>query len=525
MPDVLEDPILPFRLRDVSAGQWSYQHPSDRVVIPPNAGTELQDIEIDRIGQRSKRRGYEIIANDTGDATAIHGLVGFSPASGSKFLMMETDGELFRWDGAAGSWTSVISGLTAVTDFTELFVAKNIMFRTSQTDNVRSTIDGTAIVDEGNTNTDFPLGKLAIYSSTQRAFVANTLANPELVFVSAAGDPQTYDRTTDALAVGKNDKDGVTGIIEFTNGQFIAFTKEQMDLININFASVSSFTQEKISDIGCEAPRSLRLIGEDALFLSRDGVRSILQSSQDKKRGASLPISFPIQDFIERINWTVAKKAVATVWQDKYYLSVPLDNETVNSAVLVWSRRAFAANGGKGGWTVWTNWKSNAYGVQDFDVKPRLYFGEATASSKVYEARSSNPEDDNKSDDGTAITFQEVSRQEDFGFPEADKLFQSIEVEALAEPDGIITIEAKIDSGDFTTVGTMNLNVGLPQLPIDLSFDLKGEARVRQKFDLQALGRGRAIQIRLTESTLDCDTTVLGITVNAFEENQDEVIT
>lgn len=518
MPDVLDDELAIVQVMDMSSGQWSFQYSGDTIVIPQNAGSEMLDMEIDKIGQRGKRRGYTLIADDLG-SVAIVGLIDFNPAGGSKRLVSESNGVVYSWDGAASTWSSSQTGLTAPSDWTHFVVGNGRLFRLSQTENVQSTTDLSSWTDEGNTNSDFPRAKFAIWTSNQRMLAFNTTTEPGGGYYSDAGAPQTYDRTSNLFRFGKKDTDGVTGAIEFTANAIMVFTKDTMDLWDISNATPGNWTRQRVADLGCEAFRTVRLIGEDALFLSRDGVRSILQSAQDKKRGASLPLSFPIKDWIDRINWEHAGKSVAWVWNDKYYLSVPIDASTTNSHTLVWSRRAFEANQKRGGWTVWTNTGFNAYAIQTFSQKPRLYSGEGSADGKVYQLRSANPDDDTKTDNGTAITLSETGKRLDFGARHLIKTFRWVEVQALSSDATNLTVQAQVDGGGYSTVGTMDLSDTLPTLPQTLPFNLGGTNRAVKKFSLTNLGRGHDVQVKITEDTSGADAEILGYTVAAYLEN------
>ena len=518
MADQLDDELLQVHIRDMSAGQFSYPHAGDKIVMPDNAGAQLFDIEIDRISQRTKRRGYTLKANAVGGA-AIKGLIGFTPSGASGLLLRERGGTIQSWDGAAATWTDRKTGLTDPSDFTEFVAAKDRIFRMSQTDNIWSSSDGTTWSDEGNTNTDVPLGKIGVWTANQRFLVFNTDADPNLGWYSSAGDPQTFDRSTNAAKFGPKNDTGVIAALEFTDNEIMVWTKDQMFAWNIQDTTPSNWIQTKIADIGCVAARTARQVGQDALFLSQDGVRSVIQSAQDKKRGDSLPLSFPIQDWIDRINWTYAHKAIAYVWEDKYILSVPVDLATHNTHAFVWSRRAFEANQGRGGWVIWTNWAMNAYTIQSFGTKDKLYGGEASAASKVYQLRSKTPSENTTNDNGTAIVFDETGKRLDFGIPNIDKSFQTLEVEALAKDGGTLYVYAQVDGNGFTLLGTITQSAGLPQLPIALPFSLGGSNKVRGIFDLSVLDRGREIQIQITESTLDAETELLGYSVTAFVEN------
>lgn len=513
----LDDNMVVLRVSDVSAGQWSFPHPADTVVIPFNAGALLQNIEVDVIGQWSKRAGYAQIANDLGNSP-IDGVSAYNVPGGSRLLITETSGTVYTWDGAAATHTSSQAGLTDATDWTELVVANNRLFRLGQTDTIRS-FNGTTWTDEGNTNTDPPLGKLGLWTSNQRFLIANTSANPNALYPSDAGDPQTFDRTANVFRIGVNDTDGITCMAEFTANEVIAFTRSEMHALNTSNATVSNWTRAKVADVGCEAHRTLRQIGEDMLFLSRDGVRSVVQSAQDKKRGASVPLSFPVQDWIDRINWAQVDQAIAWVWNDAYFLSLPIDAATTNTHVLVWSRRAFEANGKRGGWTVFTNWASNAYATQAFSTTPRLYFGEASNNSLVYQARSATPTDDALTDAGTAITLQFDSRRDNLGLPELDKRWEVLEVEVGVEVSGTLKIDAAVNGEAFSNLGSCSLVSAAPSLPIDLPFNLAGVSTARCKLPLGSLGRGRELQLRFIETTSGISVDILGYIVAAFLES------
>jgi hypothetical protein len=77
------------------------------------------------------------------------------------------------------------------------------------------------------------------------------------------------------------------------------------------------------------------------IFLSDNGVY-FLQPQPASAESMKLltmadPISAPIDDVIQRINRTYAHRSVATYWNNRYYLAVPLDGSVDNNAVLVYN--------------------------------------------------------------------------------------------------------------------------------------------------------------------------------------------
>ena len=56
-----------------------------------------------------------------------------------------------------------------------------------------------------------------------------------------------------------------------------------------------------------------------------------------KLLGNSRPLSDPIADIIERINDGAVEKAAGKIFNNRYYLAVPLDDSEYNNAVLVYN--------------------------------------------------------------------------------------------------------------------------------------------------------------------------------------------
>ena len=522
MPNVdrLDDEKQYLQITNMSAGQYSFQHPTDKLYMPDNAGAELLNIDIDKIGKRTKRDGYTLIGDDLG-SNRFNGLIGYYPVGGAKQLLGEVNGTIYKWTGS-GNWASSKTGLTAAT-LSTMLIAKGLVFRLSQTDDIFS-YDGSSWTDEGSSTvegggTDPPKGKVGIWTANQRFLLGNTSINPNLIWPSDAGDPQTFGDAS--FSFGDRDNDGVTGMVEFTDGEVVVFTRDEMFTWNITDTTSTNWTVKKVSDVGCIASKSLNQIGPDVLFLSRDGVRSVVQSAQDKKRGDSVPLSYPIHDWIQRINWNSASNAVSWVWNDVYMLAVPIDGATYNNYVLAFSRRAFEANSARGGWTIYDNMNVADWAVMDFSGIRRLYFAEASADGKAYVFKSDRSSDASYSDNGTAITFQETSKRYDFGTPSVDKTFVDMEVELLEKGTGEVKVEVQIDGEGWTELNQspISQNVDLPQLPIDLPFDLKAGQKIRKKLYVESLGRGRNVQVRLTENTDAVNCEILSWTMGAFIEN------
>lgn len=91
------------------------------------------------------------------------------------------------------------------------------------------------------------------------------------------------------------------------------------------------------TEYGCVAPDSFVQVGADVWFLAhKRGIVSIRQTEQNKLQGVDVPVSRDIQGLIDRINWEHADLAVSAFADNLVRVAVPLDDSTVNNAVLVY---------------------------------------------------------------------------------------------------------------------------------------------------------------------------------------------
>lgn len=129
-------------------------------------------------------------------------------------------------------------------------------------------------------------------------------------------------------------EDSIYGLdVIWGSGVQIPTTENSLDTTNSNLVTISE-------RVGCVAPKTIVYASgsknADIFFLARDGYRSLLRVEQDKAGGAGTPISEPISDIIDRINWVEVAKAHATVDDHKIFLFLPLDDGTECNATVVY---------------------------------------------------------------------------------------------------------------------------------------------------------------------------------------------
>lgn len=265
---------------------------------------------------------------------------------------------------------------------------------------------------------------------------------------------------------------------------------------------------ELILDIGCVAGKTAIQVGDDVLYLAKDGVRGLFRTQQDKvQTGQSFPLSYIIKDNVDSLNMSVIEKATAIYWENKYIISVPVNNSTTNNQVWVYYPSTQS-------WRVIDGWNVGQFTTIRVSGENRLYYIESN-TSKVYRAFYG----DNL--DGTPITSTLVSRQEDFKYPQQYKCGGELEIEFYTvSAAATVNVYVSIDGGGFVLLGIVNVSSGtVPALSINLPFLLGDNSVQTKKFHLDRFGKFRTLQVKITDSADVSDVLILyGYSVRTYLE-------
>ena len=90
-------------------------------------------------------------------------------------------------------------------------------------------------------------------------------------------------------------------------------------------------------EVGCVARKSIVQVGNQVIFLSDNGVYGIQFLDEYNLRGTEIPLSEPINETIKRINKDAWENSVASYFDNRYFIAVPLDSATENNAILVYN--------------------------------------------------------------------------------------------------------------------------------------------------------------------------------------------
>lgn len=484
---VVDDKQLFVIRRDLSGGMNNRQHGT---VIAENQATELINVDISVPGESRKRPGLTLIEDLGNDI--ITGLYGFEPAGATNLLVATHGTKLETWPGSS-TFTERKTDFTNDTDVTLLKGAESgegdVLFVYIDGNNWFRMNQSFTFQDLGNTSgtgsDSPPLSSVAVVFRNRLWILKDDLLYWSDPF--PANYATAFNTPADNYRIPVGEERFLIGLRDLG---IIVGGEDSIWAINPSAVPAATDKPEKLIDVGCVAKKTAAQVGDDVLFMAADGVRGLFRTKEDKVQGgASFPLSFPLKEEFESISWPYISLACAVYFDNKYFLSLPVDASTTNNEVWVYFP-AFNA------WMVVTGWNVSSWAKMKVDGEERLYAGDAT-DGKVYQAWKGF--DDN----GTAIDYDEKGRKEDLGQPLVSKTGGEVRIRALSSGDYDLTIQASADDQDWTTLGTINLAGDAPTLPINLPFTLAGTNIVEETFHLDSLGSWRIIRIRIRHNVLN----------------------
>lgn len=276
--------------------------------------------------------------------------------------------------------------------------------------------------------------------------------------------------------------------------------------------TITSRVQLLTPGIGCVATKSLTsapgFAGGDILFLARDGVRALSRADNDVVSGAGPRITEKVPDWIDRINWAAAHKAVAAIYDDAYHLALPLDGAVENNAVLRMQLRT-------GAWTL-HNWAARDIAQVPFNSAGQFWFQgndgfteESTETglptNQIYHMYQGYVND---LDPGaTYVNYDLITKGYIFGDPRFEKQWDRILFLGTVDANEThsMTVAYRTDFQDWVTIATQVV-FGVPGDTIvmgatPLVWTVPDTKMVQRRVGLQDVAPGTMIQFRFMGSS------------------------
>lgn len=303
----------------------------------------------------------------------VYGSCTYTDASGVDFIVLATDLSLFIYNTSTGnlnSSTGIVypigqtigpnDQVDVIQALDKVWILRGYAKRPLMWSGVNAPGSVTVMPSGAGAYHKFPNGSSMIYSGNR------------LVVCQSAG----WDKTTGTATGDVNDEITVSSYLDFTEfslldtfkindgsnnklvgvapwvlNEFVAFMRNSIYYCSVGAGAealghsidiADCYVKVLATDIGCVARKSIVQAAGGIIFLSDNGVYMMQPQNATTPEGMRAgvmgePISAPIDDIIQRINVNYVNKAVASYYDNRYYLAVPLDNSTVNNAILVFN--------------------------------------------------------------------------------------------------------------------------------------------------------------------------------------------
>lgn len=211
------------------------------------------------------------------------------------------------------------------------------------------------IVWDGVSNTASPVNQTAVMTSTaakvppadfgiyfQNRLVLKT--NRHYIAVSDILE-DTFDMQLNNFNINLGSGDDIVGFLPWIENQFLVFMGRA---IYVAFVETTSYIQGTApgvnssitvitNEVGCLSRRSIVNAGQFVFFLSPKGVHMLTPQLDLKLLGNTQPLSEPIADFFDAINYSTANHSAAAYYNNRFYISIPWNGSKFNNRVAVYN--------------------------------------------------------------------------------------------------------------------------------------------------------------------------------------------
>ena len=159
------------------------------------------------------------------------------------------------------------------------------------------------------------------------------------LYASDSLDPAVWD-LTNSIVVNGDDGDQITAIVPYYKNRIIVFKKRRVFQVDIpsDATTAADWVVSIISNnTGCVASGTAVQVSSDILFLSDNGIRSLVRSVADDFSSVGVPISEIVKDVIQSINTDSIRISTAIYYDNRYFLAVPTGSSNVNDTLIVYN--------------------------------------------------------------------------------------------------------------------------------------------------------------------------------------------
>lgn len=295
-------------------------------VLPPGWATRLTNAVFDDEGRLASRKGHKALNGTViPNSPSVKAAFDWVDSSGNRARIIAADNKIFSESG--GTITDVSGTITTPTGDYWQFVNFNdwvVGFQEGHAPIVATDATSIAFANSGGTQYNGSM-VLSAYGRLWTVY-QNTLYYSDLLVNNFTGGSSG---NFDLASYWPSGMDEAVAMADF-NGYLIVFGKDST-IIYENPDDVTNMTiRESINGVGCIARDSVQTVGDDIIFLSNTGLRSLRRTVQQQGAMPMSDISANVRD--NMLSLTAQEQnndAIKSVFNERdgfYLLSFPTSN-------------------------------------------------------------------------------------------------------------------------------------------------------------------------------------------------------
>ena len=448
----------------------------------------------------------------------------------NKMYLADADADLHYWDGDIVTRQggkvraiTITSGGTGYTSATAIVTGPQWggQFPTLITQVAGGVVTGVTVVDGGSgysaaptvtiigngsgatataTVSPPPQNLRLLINTENRLFAVGSGDTRNTLYASDILDPAVWD-ASNSIVVNGDDGDQITAIVPYYKNRIIVFKKRRVFQVDIpNDATTAADWVVSIisNNTGCVAAGTAVQVSSDILFLSDNGIRSLVRSVADDFSSVGVPISEIVKDVIQTINTDSIRISTAIYYDNRYFLAVPTGSNNTNDTLIVYNTVLGAFEG------TWSP-KIMQFTLTNFNqAGTRAMFKKVNGVIEQY-AGYKSPAGTVSSDYQDAGTnYDSYVRTKDFNFGDTFAAKYGSHFEVIFDDSysnsANIFIQRDVDTGDISVQSGLNIASSVLTLDFVLPAVLPTSVKKRIASDLRKYEKWRLLNIKISST-------------------------
>lgn len=195
-------------------------------------------------------------------------------------------------------------------------------------------VDQTGVNNQGTY--PLPPGDFGLYF--QNRIVVKT-ADTQITATDVLSD--RYD-PLNVFTINLGGNDSIVGFLPWIQNQFLVFMEKSINVAYIDprfDPTVPDQSQITVvtTEVGCLARNSIVPAGQFVFFFSGKGIHMLTPQLDLKLIGNTLPLSEPIDDYFDTVNFDYVKNVQACYFDNRFFIAFPTGSSLSNNSILVYN--------------------------------------------------------------------------------------------------------------------------------------------------------------------------------------------